>query len=76
MIIKEYLMTRKDGVEIYKRYSDQNKYILQRETGILFESASDIEPCKYTYIESDEDIKIEEVEQVEIEEKESENISE
>ena len=56
MIIKEYVMTRKDGVEIYKRYSDQNKYILQNETDILFESASDVEPCKYTYTETDIDI--------------------
>ena len=60
MIIKEYVMTRKDGVEIYKRYSDQNKYILQNETDILFESASDVEPCKYTYTETDIDIKSEE----------------
>ena len=60
MIVKEYLMTRKDGVEIYKRYSDQNKYILQNETDILFESACDIEPCKYTYTETDIDIKAEE----------------
>ena len=73
MIIKEYIKTRKDGVEIYRRYSNLNKYIIQQETGLKFSSAEDIEPCKYTYIESDEDIKIEEVE---IEEKDSENISE
>ena len=27
MIVREYLMTRKDGVKLYKTYSDKNKYI-------------------------------------------------
>lgn len=51
MIIKEYVLTRSDGVKIYKRYSDENKWLIQNETGLLFESAEDIEPCKYTYSE-------------------------
>jgi len=54
MIKEEYVLTRADGVEIYKHYSDEEKYIIQVETGIKYEIAEDPHPCKYTYIESDE----------------------
>ncbi len=54
MIKEEYVLTRADGVEIYKHYSDEEKYIIQVETGIKYEIAEDSHPCKYTYIESDE----------------------
>ena len=54
MIKEEYVLTRADGVEIHKHYSDEEKYIIQVETGIKYESAEDIYPCIYTYIESDE----------------------
>ena len=36
-----------------RRYSDQNVKLLQVETGILYEDAVDVIPCKYTYEESD-----------------------
>ena len=54
MIKEEYVLTRADGVEIHKHYSDEEKYIIQVETGIKYESAEDIYPCIYTYVESDE----------------------
>ena len=53
MIIEELL---EDGR--VRQYSDQNKYILQIETGIKYEDAVDIVPCIYTYEETDEDIPI------------------
>lgn len=34
-------------------YSDENKYIIQNETGIKYEDAIDV-PNKYTYTESEE----------------------
>ena len=36
-----------------RRYSDKNVMIRQVETGILYEDAVDVIPCKYTYEESD-----------------------
>lgn len=56
MLIKQYFMTRKDGVKLYRNYSDQNKMILQVETGIKYDEAIDVENAPYTYQETDEDI--------------------
>ena len=56
MIVKEFYMTRKDGVKLYRNYSDQNKMILQVETGIKYAEAIDVESAPYTYQETDEDI--------------------
>lgn len=53
MIKVEYVLTREDGVEIHRHFSDDHRYIIQQETGIVYESAEDITPCKYTYIEGD-----------------------
>lgn len=39
-----------------RRYSDKNVKLLQKETGILYDDAVDVIPCKYTYEESDEPI--------------------
>ena len=36
-----------------RRYSDKNVMIRQVETGILYEDAVDVIPCRYTYEESD-----------------------
>lgn len=41
-----------------RRYSDKNVKLLQVETGILYEDAVDVIPCKYTYEESDEPIEV------------------
>lgn len=35
-----------------RRYSDKNVMLRQIETGILYEDAVDVIPCKYTYEES------------------------
>lgn len=56
MIIKEFYRTRKDGVNLYRTYSDINVYILQNETGIEYEEAIDIENAPYTYSETDKEI--------------------
>ena len=55
-----YVMTRSDGVRLYKTYSDAGKYIIQVETGIKYEEAIDVYPLRYNYIESEEDIVVEE----------------
>lgn len=37
-------------------YSDNNKYILQVETNTKYDETYDVIPCKYTYIETEEEI--------------------
>jgi hypothetical protein len=63
MIIREYLMTRKDGVKLYKTYSDQNKYIRKVGTEEEYDIAIDIENAPYTYEETEKEIESVEVEQ-------------
>lgn len=60
MIKHEYYKTRKkDGVKLYRTYSDENYKIRQIETGIIYEEAIDVENSEYTYEETDELIEIE-----------------
>lgn len=54
MLKREYVKTRKDGVALYRTYSDDNHYIIQNETGIKYREAIDVENAPYTYTESDE----------------------
>ena len=63
MIVREYLMTRKDGVKLYKTYSDQNKYIRKVGTEEEYDIAIDIESAPYTYEETEKEIESVEVEQ-------------
>ena len=55
MIIKEFYMTRADGVKLFRNYSDEGKLLIQNETGIKYAEAMDVENAPYTYTESDED---------------------
>lgn len=61
MIKREFFKTRKDGVNLYKTYSDDGYRIIQIETGNVFDEAIDIEDATYTYEETNE--KIEEIEE-------------
>lgn len=38
---------------LIKHSSDAGMYIRQKETGILYEEAIDVIPCRYTYEETD-----------------------
>lgn len=64
MIIREFYSTRKDGVNLYRTYSDEEFKIIQVETGVIYDDAIDVENANYTYIESEE--KIEEIEESEV----------
>ena len=57
MIVKELFMTRKDGVKLYRTYSDNGYKIMQTETGIVYDEAIDVETANYTYTESEEKMK-------------------
>ena len=54
MIIKDFYKTRKDGVNLYRTYSDNGMMILQNETGATYAEAIDVENAPYTYTETDE----------------------
>ena len=53
MVKKEFYKTRKDGVNLYRTYSDNNYKIKQIETGNIYDEAIDIENAPYTYEETD-----------------------
>lgn len=64
MIKVEFYKTREDGVDLYRTYSDTDKYILQVETGIEYDEAVDVADengnIRYTYEETNKDIEREE----------------
>lgn len=60
MIIREYYTTRKDGVKLYKTYSDSGFYIQKSGTEEIYDEAIDIENAEYDYIETTQKIEIEE----------------
>lgn len=56
MVIKEFYRTRKDGVNLYRIYSDARMRILQNETGTEYDEAIDVENAPYTYSETENPI--------------------
>ena len=48
------------GNKFIHTYSDSGNYILQVETGIKYDEADDVIPCRYTYEETNEKIETEE----------------
>lgn len=76
MIKTEFFMKRSDNVILVKTYSTENKYIRQVETGLEYNEAIDIgekvgenyKPTKYTYEETNKEIKVEEELKAEVEE--------
>lgn len=48
---KEFYKIREDGVKLFRTYSDCGMYLLQVETGNVYEEAIDVEGAPYTYIE-------------------------
>ena len=69
MIIKEFYRTRNDGVNLYRTFSDEQKKILQNETGTVYSVAIDVENAPYTYSETDEPIEVIETDMTELAEK-------
>ena len=63
MIKREYYMTRKDGVNLYRTFSDEGFKIRQHPTGIVYDEAIDVENAPYTYTETKELIPVVEEEQ-------------
>ena len=53
MIVKEFYGARKDGVNLYRNYSDQNLKIRKVGTEEIYDEAIDVEFAPYTYEETD-----------------------
>lgn len=56
MIIKEFYRTRKDGVNLYKSYSDSGLIIHKEGTDEEYDVAIDTEDAKYSYTETNKTI--------------------
>ena len=56
MIVREYYITRDDGVKLYKTYSDTNHYIKQLPTEVIYDIAIDVEDAPYTYVETENEV--------------------
>ena len=56
MIVREFYTQRKDGVNLFRTYSDANKYIKKVGTNEEYSEAIDIESAGYEYIEMDKEI--------------------
>ena len=60
MIQREFYTQRKDGVKLYRTYSDVGMMIRQNETGAEYAEAIDVEGASYTYTETETRIPAEE----------------
>ena len=58
MIKREYYLTREDGVNLYRSYSDEGFKIRQIQTGIIYDEAIDVDFAEYTYEETTEKVEI------------------
>ncbi len=56
MIVREYFDTRKDGVRLYRTFSDIKHYIRKVGTDEVYSEAVDVEDAPYTYEETDKEI--------------------
>ena len=59
MVKKEFFMTREDGVNLYRSYSDSGKEIRKVGTDEVYEEAVDVESAGYEYVEIDDEVNYE-----------------
>lgn len=65
-IVKEFYRTRKDGVNLYKTYSNINLYIHKIGTEEKYTEVIDVEHASYEYEETTEKIDGEELSELEL----------
>lgn len=56
MLKREFYATRHDGVNLYRTFSDEGKYIQKEGDDFLYEEAVDEENAGFVYEETDERI--------------------
>ena len=64
MIVREFYKERKDGVKLYRTYSNENKKKKKVGTEEVYSEAIDVETSNFEYIETEEKIE-EEIERAE-----------
>lgn len=57
MIVREFYMTRKDGVNLFRTYSDAG-FALIRNDGVEYDEAIDVEDSPYIYTESTNKVEV------------------
>lgn len=58
MIIREFYATRKDGVNLFRTYSDSGVQIHKVGTDEIYDDAVDVEGATYIYEETDIPIEV------------------
>ena len=58
MIVKEFMKTRAEGVNLYRTYSDQNLKIQKVGTDEVYNQAIDVEDAPFTYEETDKPVEV------------------
>ena len=56
MIVREFYKERKDGVKLYRTYSNENHLIKKVGTEEVYSEAIDVETSNFEYIETEEEI--------------------
>jgi len=64
MIVKELYKTRKDGVTLYRTYSDEGYMINKVGTDEIYDEAIDVETANYEYKETEHKIENNEVKEI------------
>ena len=54
MVIKEFYITRSDGVNLYRSYSDKGVQIRKVGTDEIYDEAIDVENAPFAYEETDQ----------------------
>jgi hypothetical protein len=57
-IVKEFYRTRKDGVNLYRTYSDADMKIQKVGTDEIYDEAIDVEGAPFTYVETEMPIEV------------------
>lgn len=61
MLKREFYMTRSDGVNLYRTYSDEDFKIHKVGTNEIYDEAIDIENASYAYEETEERLGVMEI---------------
>lgn len=64
-IVREFYKTRKDGVNLYRTYSDKGYIIHKLNTEEMYEEAIDVENAPFEYEETTEKIETEDLSEIE-----------
>ena len=64
-IVREFYKTRKDGVNLYRTYSDKRYMIHKLNTEEIYDEAIDVENTPFEYEETTEKIETEELTEIE-----------